>query len=124
MPLSLLLVLILPLLTGALCWVMRRPPRVEQVHIAGALGTLITGLALAFEVFVGGPARVGAFHDLLYVDALGVLLIVVVAVVCCLAAFYSVGYLRLSSAITMRAIMPSSGRCSLSARSTTSACSG
>ena len=94
MPLSLLLLLVLPPLTGALCWVTRRPPRLEKVHIAGSLGTLIAGLALALEVFVGGPARVGALHDLLYVDALGALLIVVVAVVCFLAALYSVGYLR------------------------------
>lgn len=84
--------LALPLLTGILCRLVRRPRAVEWCNAIGALLTLAAGLALAARVFARGPVL--ALNDLLHIDALGALLIAVIVVVGAGAALYSVGYLR------------------------------
>ncbi len=89
---DLLFLLTVPLLTGILCRLLPLPSWREWVNVVGATATLGAGIALALRVFGGGPVR--ALNDLLYVDALGALLLVVVVVVGFLAALYSIGYLR------------------------------
>ncbi len=89
---DLLLLLTIPVFTGLLCRLLPRPSWVEGANAAGATATLGAGIALALRVFSGGPAR--ALDDLLYVDALGALLLAVIAVIGFLAALYSIGYMR------------------------------
>ncbi|MHB0869249.1 MAG: hydrogenase 4 subunit F [Chloroflexota bacterium] len=89
---DLLLLLTIPAITGLLCRLLPRPSWVEGVNAVGATATLGAGAAVALRVFGGGPVR--ALDDLLYVDALGALLLVVIVVVGFLAALYSIGYLR------------------------------
>lgn len=89
---ELLLLLAVPLVTGLLCRVLPRQAWVEAASATGATVTLVAGISLALQVFVGGP--ITAAGDLFYVDALGALLIVVIVLVGFLAALYSIGYLR------------------------------
>jgi len=89
---DLLFLLTLPLITGMACRLLPRQSWAEGANAAGALGILVAGLALAARVFGGGPAS--ALGELLYVDALGALLIVVIVVVGFLGALYSVGYIQ------------------------------
>ncbi len=89
---DLLFLLTIPVFTGVLCRLLPRPSWRDGANAAGATATLGTGIALALRVFGGGPVR--ALDDLLYVDALGALLLVVIVVVGFLAALYSIGYLR------------------------------
>jgi hydrogenase-4 component F len=92
MVILLLALLIVPPVTGLLCRLLRREEAVEAVNVTGATLLLLAGLALALQVFRDGP--VGAFGTVLYVDALGALLIGVIVAVGWGAALYSVGYLR------------------------------
>jgi hydrogenase-4 component F len=88
---DLLLLLLLPPVTGVLCRIM--PRRLDEVaNVVGAAATLVVGLWVVARVY--GGAAVGALGGVLRVDALGALLIAVIVVVGFLAALYSVGYLR------------------------------
>jgi len=86
---DLLVLLTAPLVAGVLC---RLAPRAEALNAIGATVTLGAGLSLAWRVFGTGP--VTSLGDLLYVDALGALITVVIVVVGFLAALYSIGYLK------------------------------
>ncbi|MDO8690667.1 MAG: proton-conducting transporter membrane subunit, partial [Dehalococcoidia bacterium] len=89
---DMMLLLALPLVTGLVCRVLPRQSWVGPANAVGSLATLGAGAAVAVRVFREGPAS--AWGDLLYVDALGALLIVVIVLVGFLAAIYSVGYMR------------------------------
>lgn len=89
---ELAVLLTVPLITGLLCRLLPRPSWTEMVNVAGATITLVAGIILVVRVFAGGP--VTALGDLLYIDALGALLISVVVLVGFLGALYSVGYLQ------------------------------
>lgn len=93
---ELLLLLTVPLITGLFCRLLPRQSWVERLNAAGATVTLAAGLALAARVFGSGP--VGAVGHLLYVDALGALLVVVITVVGFLGALYSIDYLQMDVA--------------------------
>lgn len=87
-----LILLAVPLITGALCRILPRRSWVESANALGATVSLAAGLVLSMRVFGGGP--VSAFENLFYVDGLGALLTVVIVVLGFLAALYSIGYLR------------------------------
>lgn len=89
---DLLLLLTVPVVSGLLCRVVRPHAVVELLNALGATATLLAGLALAVRVFSGGPAS--GLDSLLYVDALGALLIAVIVITGFLAALYSIGYLQ------------------------------
>ncbi len=89
---DLLLLLTIPVITGLLCRLVPRQAWGEGLNAAGALGTLAVGLSLVARVFNTGP--ITGLGDLLYVDALGALLILIVVAVGGMAALYSIGYIR------------------------------
>ncbi len=89
---DLLVLLTVPLITGVICRVVSWPKWAGWVNAIGATIMLGAGAAVALRVFVSGS--ISALGDLLYVDALSVLLIVVIVVVGFLAALYSVGYIK------------------------------
>lgn len=89
---ELLALLAAPLVTGVICRLAPRRSWVEALNAIGATLTLGAGLALALRVFRSGP--VTALGDLLYVDALGALITLVIVVVGFLAALYSTGYIK------------------------------
>ncbi len=84
--------LALPLLTALACAAPLDRRWTERLNALGAFATLGAGLAAAVSVFVDGP--VTSPGDWLYADALSALLIVVIVVVCFLAALYSIDHLR------------------------------
>ncbi len=90
---ELLLLLTVPPIAGLLCRIMPRQAWIERLNGLGATVTLGAALALAARVFGSGP--IVALGDLLYVDALGALLVMVIALVGFLGALYSIGYLRM-----------------------------
>jgi hydrogenase-4 component F len=85
------LLLLTPLLTGALCALTRRGRQPAAINAVGALATLALGLSLAGPVLADGP-RTG-WGAVLYLDALGGLIVVIGCLVTTGAALYSVGYL-------------------------------
>ncbi|MHB1004185.1 MAG: hydrogenase 4 subunit F [Chloroflexota bacterium] len=89
---EILILLTVPLITALVCKLLPDQAWTERVNAAGATITLASGLALAATVFAGDP--ITALGGLLYVDALGALLVVVIVLVGFLAALYSIGYLR------------------------------
>jgi hydrogenase-4 component F len=84
--------LLTPLATGGLCLLARRTPRPAAISAVGALTTALLGLAVAAGVFVSGPCA--GWGGLVWLDALGALLLAVVCLVGAGAALYSVDYLR------------------------------
>lgn len=89
---DLFVLLIAPLVTALACRLLPVRKAVGTLSTVGAAAMLVAGGVLAVRVFIDGP--VFALGDLLYVDALGALLIVVIVLVGFLAALYSVGYLK------------------------------
>jgi hydrogenase-4 component F len=85
------LLLAVPLLTAAACWVLG-PRRRELAHLLGTALMLVLSIALVTQVLRQGPLRSGG--GLFYVDALSALLVVIIAGIGTAAALYSVGYLR------------------------------
>lgn len=85
---TVVLLLLAPVLAAAAS---RLVPRAlaGRAQALGALATLVLAVVAAAQVGVGGPIALGP----LYLDALGALLAVVVALVACGAALYAVPYL-------------------------------
>ncbi|MDO8671570.1 MAG: hydrogenase 4 subunit F [Dehalococcoidia bacterium] len=88
---ELLILLSAPLLTGLLCRLLTGPSRAGRANAVGATVTLSAGLALVSRVFGSGP--IFALGDMVYIDALGALIIFTIVVIGFLAALYSNGYL-------------------------------
>ncbi len=80
--------LLLPLLTAALVYLVPGRRWVGGVAAGGSLVTLGIGLAVAARVYERGPWQGGFF----YVDALGAFLVGCIVIVAALAAVYSIGY--------------------------------
>jgi hydrogenase-4 component F len=85
-----ILLLLAPLLTAALC-LAPAPRWREAVSLLGAAVTLGLGITAGVRALNSGPLRTGG---VIYVDALGALLLLVIAVGGFAAAVYSAGYLR------------------------------
>ena len=86
-----LLLLIAAPLVPALLGRFLPPHLAGRAQLLGATFSSLVGLALATRVFTSGPVGDGS---LLYLDPLGALLVVVIALVGWGGAAYSVGYLR------------------------------
>lgn len=82
----------LPVLAAVLGWLAGERSAYGPVSAALSTGTVIVAIALDQRVLTRGPLTVG--NGLFYVDALGGLILTLVALVGCFAAFYSIPYLR------------------------------
>lgn len=87
-----LILFIVPLVTAIICRLVSTQLLMERLNASGAAITLGAGGFLAFRVFREGA--VFALGDLLYVDALGALIEVLIVLVGFLGALYSIGYIR------------------------------
>ena len=65
---TLILLLLLPLVTGLICALTRSRLRLELLNVAGFTGVLLLAARLAKEVVTNGP--VSALNEFLYADAL------------------------------------------------------
>ncbi|MBI3968628.1 MAG: hydrogenase 4 subunit F [Chloroflexi bacterium] len=89
---DLLLLLLIPLLTGVLCRAVSSSAWREGWNAVGATATLGLGISVALRAFSTGPVL--ALAEWLYVDGLSALLLLVIVSLGFLAALYSIGYLR------------------------------
>jgi len=88
------LVILPPLLAGALAFIFHRHPRqVEAVSFVGALLAAFFAI-LSVNAFLGTEVGFRDFYGLLYLDAVSGLFTVLTAVVACFIFLYSVGYIR------------------------------
>ena len=88
------LIILPPLVAGALAFVFHRNPRrVEAAAFAGAALAAFFAL-LSVNAFLQSPVGFRDFFDLFYLDAVSGLFTVLTAVVACFIFLYSVGYIR------------------------------
>lgn len=88
----LLWLLIVPLIAGALAFVLRRRRRMEAVNLAACGAELCLAVALAAQVLRSGP--VSLWNGFFYADALSSLTILLSAFVAFACSIYAVGYFR------------------------------
>ncbi|CAJ37475.1 hydrogenase 4 subunit F [Methanocella arvoryzae] len=81
--------LIIPLITAALCYLIKHKRTVEIVSTLGALAIMAGCVYLAYTVFTRGPVSGGLW----YVDSLGAYMLVIISFIGLAAAIYSIGYL-------------------------------
>src|SRR5882724_6035633 len=88
----LILLVLIPLCTGLLCWRLRSAMLLERLNLI-AFG-IVAALALWLGSEVLRRGTVEAFDDFLRVDALSALVIGLTAFVALVCSIYAVGYLR------------------------------
>src|SRR5438552_1381227 len=91
-PMLLILLVLVPLCTGLICWRVHPPAILERLNLL-AFG-LVAGLALWVGSEVLRHGTMEAFNGFLRVDALSALVIGLTAFVALVCAIYAVGYLR------------------------------
>src|SRR5262245_8199436 len=88
----LILLLLVPLITGLVCLPIRDRRGLEWVNLAGFIGTAICAVLLGCEVLKNGHAS--ALNEFLYADALSALVAGLTGFVALAAAIYAIGYFR------------------------------
>jgi hydrogenase-4 component F len=96
---TLILLLLLPLVAGALISITPRRALMEAIHALAAVGALALGWFMVVSVWrdhspAVATAGVAGLHVLFRVDALSALMVVIITTLGAIAALYSVGYLR------------------------------
>jgi hydrogenase-4 component F len=84
--------LIVPSVTALLCFFMKKNSVIEWVHLVGSSTTSILAIWLVVDVAVDGT--VSNSNHFFYVDALGAIVIAIIAIIGWTAAINSVGYIR------------------------------
>ncbi|WML44863.1 hydrogenase 4 subunit F [Neobacillus sp. PS3-40] len=85
--------LIIPTVTALLCFFLKKIRVIEWVHLVGSSITSILAIWLVCEVAVGGTVSSNT-NQFFYVDALGSIVIAIVAIIGWTAALNSIGYIR------------------------------
>lgn len=88
----LVLLVLVPFLTGLICWPMRQRAALEQLNLLAFAIVAILAARVGSKVVAQGTVE--AFDGLLRVDALSALVIALLAFVAMTSGIYAVGYLR------------------------------
>ena len=88
----LILLVLVPLLTGLLCWRLRQPAVLERLNLLAFAADAVLALCLGREVLARGTVE--AFGGFLRVDSLSALVVGLNAFVALACGIYAVGYLR------------------------------
>ena len=83
------ILLIIPLITAVLCYVLKNRRAVEAASTAGSLLVFIVGGYTAYEAFTVGTFEQGLW----FVDSLSAYMLIIISFVGLMAAIYSVGYI-------------------------------
>ncbi len=86
------LLLLVPLLAGLLCWLVRSRRALETLNLLAFAAVAALAARLAGEVLANGPVK--EFGGFLYADALSTLVIALTAFVALVVSIYAVGYFR------------------------------
>ncbi len=84
--------LLIPLLAGLLCWLVKPRWLMELLNVVGFGATFGLGIALAARVLKRGT--VTEWHSFLYADALSAWMVLLIALISLASAIYAIGYLR------------------------------
>lgn len=87
-----MIVILVPLLTGLLCWPVRDRVRLERLNLLGFAVLAALAVWLATKVLTNGAVE--AFGGFLRADALSALVVGLIAFVALACSIYAVGYLR------------------------------
>jgi hydrogenase-4 component F len=87
-------ILLLPLLAGSLCLVLKRRGAMEALNAAGFFGVLILGVRLFKAVVTNGGNALSAWGEFLRADALSAWMVLLIAVVSLAASLYAAFYFR------------------------------
>ena len=87
-----LLLVLIPLCTGLLCWRLHSAVVMERLNLLAFIIVSTLALYLASQVLLHGAIE--SFDGFLRVDALSALVIALTAFVALVCAVYAVGYLR------------------------------
>jgi hydrogenase-4 component F len=83
--------LLVPILTGVLCFLTRSKTQVEAVSLTGSTVTLILGLNLVKYVYQNGIIM--AWTNTLFADMFSAFIVLIVSIVGFVASIYSIGYM-------------------------------
>jgi len=89
---ELILLILIPVLTGLICWRVRRPVALERLNLLAFATLAVLALRLGADVLEDGAVE--AFGGFLRADALSALVVGLTAFVGLVSAIYAVGYLR------------------------------
>lgn len=89
---TLILLLLLPLVTGLVCALVHSRRLLELLNLTGLAGMALFAGLLVYEVINTGP--VSALNGFLYADALSALVVALTAFVAMACAIYAIGYFR------------------------------
>ncbi len=84
--------LLIPLLAGLLCWLVKPRWVLEMLNVATFSAALALGIALAARVLAGGP--VTEWRAFLRADALSAFMVLLIGLVSLASSLYAIGYLR------------------------------
>lgn len=83
---------IVPFITGIISGLVRSTKVADIFQVIGSIATLMIALCIGNHVFNGEVISI--YASLIYIDALGAFNIILISLVGCAAAIYSVGYMR------------------------------
>lgn len=83
---------IVPFITGIISGLVRSTKVADIFQVIGSIATLVIALCIGNHVFNGEVISI--YASLIYIDALGAFNIILISLVGCAAAIYSVGYMR------------------------------
>ena len=83
---------IAPFITGIVSGLVRSTKIADVFQVVGSIVTLVIALSIGCQVF--GGKVISIYAGLIYIDALGAFNMILISLVGCAAAIYSVGYMR------------------------------
>jgi hydrogenase-4 component F len=83
--------LLVPILTGVLCFLTRSKKQVEAISLTGSVITLILGLNLVQNVYNNGIIM--SWANTFFADAFSAYIVLIVSIVGFVASIYSIGYM-------------------------------
>jgi hydrogenase-4 component F len=84
------ILLVIPLITALLCYLLKNRRGIELASSVGSVATMLVAIVLAYLAFTNGTVD----EDLLYMDAFSAYMLLLVSFVGLMAALYSVPYIR------------------------------
>jgi hydrogenase-4 component F len=82
--------LLIPVVTAAICAIAGRRKAMEKINVAGAFFTFLAGMLAAYSIFKNGPM---SEYNLLYADAMSAFMVFLITLIGLAVSIYSVGYM-------------------------------
>ena len=82
--------LLMPIVTAAICAIAGRRQAMEKINAVGSLFTFLAGMVAVYSVFKNGPI---SEYNLLYADAISAFMVLLITLIGLAVSIYSIGYM-------------------------------